>query len=92
MTPRPLAFVLVAGMLAAPVFADALKAPYAGQQRRTIKALSADDVTALLKGEGMGFAKAAELTRIIQRGAIRPHDDTDGGVVFCGVEDAGIGV
>jgi hypothetical protein len=26
------------------------------------------------------------------RGAIRPHDDTGKGVVFCGVEDAGIGV
>jgi Transposase DDE domain len=32
------------------------------------------------------------LTRIIQRGAIRPHGDTGGGVVFCGVEDAGVGV
>jgi len=32
------------------------------------------------------------LTRIIQRGAMRPHDDTGGGVVFCGVGDAGIGV
>ena len=34
----------------------------------------------------------AGLARIIQRGAMRPHDDTGGGVVFCGVEDAGIGV
>jgi len=32
------------------------------------------------------------LARIIQRGAMRPHDDTGGGVVFCGVGDAGIGV
>jgi hypothetical protein len=38
---------------------------------------------------GMLFAP---LARIIQRGAIRPHDDTGGGMVFCGVEDAGIGV
>jgi Spy/CpxP family protein refolding chaperone len=36
-------------------------APYVGQQTRAIKALSDDDIAALLKGEGMGFAKAAEL-------------------------------
>jgi len=35
--------------------------PYAGQQARTIKALSDDDVAALRKGDGMGLAKAAEL-------------------------------
>ncbi len=44
-----------------PVFADTPLTPYAGQQERSIKALSADDVAALLKGEGMGMAKAAEL-------------------------------
>jgi len=41
--------------------ADNPSTPYAGQQARSIKALSADDVAALLKGEGMGMAKAAEL-------------------------------
>src|SRR5215471_2658646 len=35
--------------------------PYAGQQTRTIKALSDGDIAALRKGEGMGMAKAAEL-------------------------------
>jgi hypothetical protein len=50
----------VACALAAPAFADT-QMPYAGQQTRQIKALSDDDVAALLKGEGMGFAKAAEL-------------------------------
>lgn len=35
--------------------------PYAGQQARQIKALSEDDVAALQNGQGMGFAKAAEL-------------------------------
>ena len=34
---------------------------YAGQQTRSIKALSQEDITALRKGEGMGMAKAAEL-------------------------------
>jgi Spy/CpxP family protein refolding chaperone len=41
--------------------ADMIATPYAGQQVRTIKALSDDDVAALRKGEGMGMAKAAEL-------------------------------
>ncbi|MCI0353613.1 MAG: periplasmic heavy metal sensor [Acidobacteria bacterium] len=35
--------------------------PYAGQQERSIKALSSDEVRSYLAGEGMGFAKAAEL-------------------------------
>lgn len=34
---------------------------YAGQERRDIKALSAEDVDAYLNGKGMGLAKAAEL-------------------------------
>ena len=35
--------------------------PYAGEEGREIKALSAEDVDAYLTGQGMGFAKAAEL-------------------------------
>ena len=35
--------------------------PYAGQEARSIKALSADEIEGLLAGKGMGFAKAAEL-------------------------------
>lgn len=35
--------------------------PYAGEQQRPIKALDARDVVALRQGQGMGFAKAAEL-------------------------------
>jgi Spy/CpxP family protein refolding chaperone len=35
--------------------------PYAGQQDREIKALSAEDIQSYLAGKGMGFAKAAEL-------------------------------
>jgi hypothetical protein len=53
--------VLVAAcVLTVPALADN-SAPYAGQQARQIKALSEADIAALLKGEGMGFAKAAEL-------------------------------
>jgi hypothetical protein len=35
--------------------------PYAGQQTREIKALSDEEIATLRNGEGMGFAKAAEL-------------------------------
>ncbi len=35
--------------------------PYAGQEQRNIKALSNSEINGFLNGEGMGFAKAAEL-------------------------------
>lgn len=35
--------------------------PYTGQQARSIKALSNEDIAALRAGDGMGMAKAAEL-------------------------------
>lgn len=38
--------------------------PYVGQETREIKALSEADVAALLKGEGWGLAKPAELNGI----------------------------
>jgi hypothetical protein len=41
--------------------APAQQAPYAGQQDRAIKALSADEVKQYLAGAGMGHARAAEL-------------------------------
>jgi hypothetical protein len=40
---------------------DGAETSYAGQERRTIKALSAADVEDLLAGRGWGFAKPAEL-------------------------------
>lgn len=49
---------VAAALLAGPLHADM---PYAGQQGRSIKALSDDDVIALRNGEGLGMAKAAEL-------------------------------
>jgi hypothetical protein len=53
---------LAACTLTAPVLAAEMPAtPYAGQQTRTIKALSDDEIAALRNGEGMGMAKAAEL-------------------------------
>ncbi len=41
--------------------AGSAKSPYAGQERRSIKSLSASEIRDLLEGKGMGFAKAAEL-------------------------------
>lgn len=35
--------------------------PYAGEERRVVKALSAKEVDALVQGRGMGLAKSAEL-------------------------------
>ena len=62
MKPQALVLVLIAcAAVVVPVLADTPSAPYAGQQTRTIKALSAEDIASLLKGEGMGMAKAAEL-------------------------------
>lgn len=37
--------------------------PYAGQQQRAIKALSAGEIEQYLVGAGMGYARAAELNR-----------------------------
>jgi len=52
---------LAVSLLAVPVLADNPSMPYSGQQARTIKTLSDEDIAALRKGEGMGMAKAAEL-------------------------------
>jgi hypothetical protein len=46
-----------------PLLAQAQHSPYGGEERREIKALSADEVTQYLAGAGMGYARAAELNR-----------------------------
>jgi hypothetical protein len=62
MKPRSLVLAVAAcAAVVVPVLADTPLAPYAGQQTRSIKALSVEDITVLLKGEGIGMAKAAEL-------------------------------
>ena len=43
------------------VTAFASNPPYKGEQLRVIKALSEGEINGLLNGQGMGFAKAAEL-------------------------------
>lgn len=54
-------FALLAALALASPPAAPSPAPYAGQQTRPVKALSAEDVAAYLGGEGMGLARAAEL-------------------------------
>ena len=61
MKPRTLICALAISGLTMAGLADNPSAPYAGQQFRTIKALSDEDIAALLQGEGMGMAKVAEL-------------------------------
>ena len=51
----------VAVLLCASGAAWAQASPYAGQEQRAIKALSDQEISALLDGRGAGFAKAAEL-------------------------------
>jgi hypothetical protein len=52
--------ILMAALAAIPVAATPAS-PYAGQQARSIKALSSEDIDELREGDGMGLAKAAEL-------------------------------
>src|SRR5262249_1929289 len=61
MLRRSLVFPLLAVAAATAWAQDPSSNPYAGQQSRSIKALSEDDIAALLKGAGIGLAKAAEL-------------------------------
>jgi hypothetical protein len=62
--PRRISFLtaLIICLLGARLLAaDMPASPYAGQQARTIKALSDEEIAALRNGEGLGMAKAAEL-------------------------------
>jgi hypothetical protein len=52
-------FLLVAALCAPLLVAD--ESPYAGEEARAIKALSDQEIEAYLSGQGMGYAKAAEL-------------------------------
>jgi hypothetical protein len=50
-------------MVLSPLLAQGGQLPYAGQEQRDMKALSGDDIQALLDGQGLGLAKAAELNQ-----------------------------
>lgn len=53
--------VFAGACLAAALAAQSAPGPYSGQENREIKALSPEEVAAYEAGEGMGYAKAAEL-------------------------------
>lgn len=53
--------LMVIVLAAAAAWSAGAETPYAGEQERPIKALSAAAVEGYLAGEGMGFAKVAEL-------------------------------
>ena len=56
-------WVLIAPLFICAAVASAaeISSPYAGQETREIKALSRDEINGYLSGDGMSFAKAAEL-------------------------------
>jgi Spy/CpxP family protein refolding chaperone len=54
------AFIVTTGLLFT-VSLLAAESPYAGEEQRRISAFSASEIAALEHGDGMGFAKAAEL-------------------------------
>ncbi len=57
---KRIAMGLVLAALVAPAMAQS-KSPYAGQEQRSIKALSDDDIRDLTEARGLGLAKSAEL-------------------------------
>ena len=58
---RRLHMALGAMLFAGTALAQAGQQPYAGQDKRAIKALSESEIADLVAGRGMGLAKAAEL-------------------------------
>src|SRR6266568_6562515 len=59
---RPALFLSMIAIVASTANSTAQTAsPYAGQEQRSIKALSEDEIRDLREGRGMGLAKAAEL-------------------------------
>lgn len=61
LTTPVLLWLGMACLVAASLWAETQTRPYAGEETREIKALSAEEVDGLMRGEGMGLAKAAEL-------------------------------
>lgn len=58
--PKFFGVTIVLALVASNAFANQAT-PYAGEDQRAIKALSADEIQSYLNGKGAGLAKAAEL-------------------------------
>lgn len=56
----PLPPAVLFAFLASPLFSQEIR-PYAGEEKRGIKALSPEEIESYRTGAGIGFAKAAEL-------------------------------
>jgi Spy/CpxP family protein refolding chaperone len=54
---------MIAAAVSSAAYAQTSQTPYAGEDKREIKALSPDEIQAYQNGQGMGFAKAAELNQ-----------------------------
>ena len=69
--------LLAVAFVALCLHSQAQSAPssYAGQEQRSIKALSPEDVQALREGKGMGLAKAAELNGYPGPSHVLQHSD-----------------
>jgi Spy/CpxP family protein refolding chaperone len=55
--------LMIAAAVSSAAYAQTSQTPYAGEDKREIKALSPDEIQAYQNGQGMGFAKAAELNQ-----------------------------
>jgi len=53
--------LIVLALTGACTIVSAANSPYQGEETREIKALSAAEIDGLLRGDGLGFARAAEL-------------------------------
>ena len=54
-------FLILLLTVAPPLGLAAEQSPYAGEERRAIKSLSETEIASLRRGDGMGYAKLAEL-------------------------------
>ncbi len=61
---QTLIMLVLIPLLSVPVAAEIFRSKYAGEQMRSIKSLSADDIAELKRGGGWGLAKAAELNGV----------------------------
>ena len=56
-------FIIALVLIGVGTVTASTQSPYLGEELNEIKSLSLDEINGLLQGEGMGFAKAAELNQ-----------------------------
>ncbi|HSB08660.1 MAG TPA: Spy/CpxP family protein refolding chaperone [Blastocatellia bacterium] len=60
---RAIQLAVLAAFIGSTAYAQGGQTQYAGQEKREIKSLSAEEIQAYESGQGMGFAKVAELNQ-----------------------------